>query len=404
MKRKKLLVTIAILLVVLAAEMVFLLYMPVEKEYGEFVLLHTPIGEMYFSEQWEKYTVVEETTTAEGYTATISAETNSGTVHIYTLHIGHGFQSGILVGYVDGCEIWVGVPNVAMDASWREKDVNVVYSMQEEAEGIVNQITKLEGFHLVVPNGNIPEEIEGDFVLLNTPAGEICFTKQWEAYLNVDEQTTEDVYTADIFAKTKSGSVKLCTVYIGTDADGGVLIGYVNDVATMIDLPTIDTDGSWTQSDIDIVYLIQEDLECIIDQIEAVNSFSMERPTDDSSAVIPGQYVLLSTPVGDLYFCEQWTDYLLTEEIAMDVGYMASVSVKTTSGTARLVELYIGTEINAGMQIGYIHGDAIYMNILDAELDEEWTTENVDIAYTVQEELECIANQIAEMDGFSYES
>ena len=404
MTRKKLLVIIAILSVILVAEIIFLLCMPVEKEYGEFVLLNTPIGEMYFSEQWEKNAVVEETTTAEGYSATIFAETNSGTIHIYTLHIGHGAQSGILVGYVDGSEIRVDVPDVTIGADWREKDVNVVYSMQEETEGIVDQITKLESFRLDAPSNDIPEEVEGDFVLLSTPAGKICLTKQWEEYVTADENTADGVYMANISANIESGSMILCTVSVGSDDNDGVLIGYVNGAAVVMDLPEIKTDSGWTQPDVDVVYLIQEDLNGIVDQVEAFDGFSMEKPIDDSAAVTPGQYVLLSTPVGDLYFSEQWEDYLLTEEIAMDEGYMATISVKTTSGTAMLIELHIGTEMNAGTLIGYIHDDAIYMNILDAELDGEWIAEDVDIAYTVQEELECIADQIAEMDGFTFES
>lgn len=396
MGRKKIFVTAAVIIALLGAVVGIILYASGEKEYGEYVLLHTPVGEMYFTEQWEKYTVVEESTDDEEYSAVISAETTSGTIQLYTLHIGSGSEDSFLIGYVNGNEIWVDIPELTVGEDWSDKNINIIYSMQEDLNCMIDQITHMDGYYTQTPNAETPEETEEEFLLLSTPIGEIYCTKQWEDYIAVNETTTDELYTAEITAKTKSGFMPLCTVRIGSGIYDGMLIGYVNGFEAKIDLPEIETDSSWTQADIDIVYEIQESLNCVIDQIKSMEGFRTEEPTDDSAAVIPGQYVMLSTPVGDLYFSEQWKDYLLIEEIAMDPGYMAIISVKTTSGTAALYELYIGTESNAGTLIGSVSGDGIWINTIDADLDK-WTAEDIDIAYTIQEELECILDQIIEM-------
>ena len=397
MKRTIVILSCILLLLVIVAVIVSL---PLEKDYGEYRLLNTPIGELYFTERWEKHTVTEDVVVNEGYAVNIYAETTSGKVRLNTLYIGADTQNGFPIGYVDELEVRVDVPAVELDNTWTKKNIDIVYTMQEDLNCIIDQIVDMDGFRAEGVADALPEETFGEYVLLSTPIGELYFSERWKNYTTVDEIAVDNGYSVSISAETASGTTEVYELYIGTETGAGSVIGYIDDAEIRVNVPEINPGSAWSDEDIDTVYTMQEALNCLVDQIVEIDGFSRENAGSQKDASFD-EYVLISTPIGDLYFTEQWKDYIVTHENATDDGYVVTISVVTDSGTVKLNDLYIGAETDAGLLLGSVNDVSVRIDIADVVLGSDWNAEDTDIVYTIQEALECVADQIAEMDGFA---
>lgn len=400
MKRKSKKIVFAICTVLLVVLLAVMYFVSVEKEYGEYLLLNTPIGELYYTERWENYIVVDEFALTDGYTANISANIDKNNVLLYTLYIGVQTENGFLIGTVDNADVRVDVPNVELDSGWTRKNINLVNTMQEDLGCILNQIMGMDSFRATGTYDSVDAESVGKFLLLSAPIGEIYFSEQWRDGVVVDEVSEDDVYTAIISTLIKGKAVKLCMVHVGGESQQDNLIGYVNNTAVSINMPEIVPENDWTDVEMNTIYMMQEDLNSIVTQVMNMDSFHEEFFSDDYDDASFDDYLLLSLPIGELYFSKQWENAIIAEEIPASEGYVAVISVQTDSGTVKVYELYIGTQTDNGYLLGNVDGMEIHMNELDIALDSGWAKADIDTVYCIQEALESIADQIAAMDGF----
>jgi len=403
--RKKGIVYITVglsLIALLAAVFGGMFLLSYEKEYGEYPLLSTPIGELRFTQRWEKYMQTEELPGDGGYAVRICAKIAKETVPLYELYIGAETGSGFSVGYVNDLEIRVDMPDAEPGSGWSKKNIDILYSIQEDLNGITDQIVAMDGFRVDGISSDSAEQLYGDDVLLRTPIGELRFTEQWKDRVTVSEPEVETGYCAEIFAETGSEAVLLYALYIGTEEQTGTRIGYVNGTEVRIGEPEFTPGSDWTDEDLNTVYSIQEELHSLTAQIMDMAGFTTEL-SGSANEENDGEYVLLSTPLGELHFPQKWQDVVLTEEHETEEGYAAIISVQTASGTVQLYGIYMGTESGVGFCLGTVNGTAVWLDVPDVGLGDGWTDADIDTVYTVQEELDGIADQITAMDGFASE-
>ncbi len=352
----------------------------------DFVLMTTPLGNLYYPGRWSGSVFATALTVQKGYAAEIFGVTSSGTAKLYTVYIGTGTENGILVGYVGGTEVRIDVPDLSI-GSWNTADKNTVIGMQEDVNALIDQITTMTGFSETLGSST------GEFVLMTTPIGNLYYPDRWSGKVSATTLTVQKGYAAEVFGVTPSGTAKLYTVYIGTDTESGFLVGYVGGTEVRIDVSDLSI-GSWSAADKNTAIGMQEDVNALIDQITTMTGFS---ETLGSST---GEFVLMATPIGNLYYPDRWSGKVSATVLTVQKGYAAQIFGVTPSGTAKLYTVYIGTDTESGFLVGYVGGTEVRIDVPDLSIGS-WSAADQTAVIGMQEDVNELIDQITTMTGFS---
>lgn len=110
-----------------------------EENWGEFLLLDTPIGEFTFSEKWEDRIYASQSESGGNYTAVIYAKMSGGDVELFRIIIG-AEQSGNLIGEIDGKFVCFAMDELTKKSALTDAQFEELLSMQEGVNDICDQI------------------------------------------------------------------------------------------------------------------------------------------------------------------------------------------------------------------------------------------------------------------------
>ena len=119
----------------------------------DFALLNTSIGTLYYPGRWTGKVWATPVASVQGNIYDVYCNTNSGTVKVFSIYIGTGLADGFLVGYVGINDVRIAVARSTL-TGWSEADKKNYYSMQEDVNYIIEQITSMPGY---TSNNPIPD-------------------------------------------------------------------------------------------------------------------------------------------------------------------------------------------------------------------------------------------------------
>ncbi len=110
-----------------------------------------------------------------------------------------------------------------------------------------------------------------ELVPMMTPIGVIDCPGRSEQYILTNLYNFSTGLQGDVYCKTSSGKVKISSIYWGTDIPYGTFIGYYESLDVHIERfwPSID---DWSEEDIAIYNMVQEDYTFCVSQVEALLS------------------------------------------------------------------------------------------------------------------------------------
>jgi len=252
-----------------------------------FTLLETPVGRLKFPGKWKNSVYADENVSKGIYKAEVFGETGSGDALLFTVYVNSG-RVDSRIGFVPSeddetmyLDICVEIASPPMKG-WSAVDQTLVHTMQEAVNDLMDQIRDMDGFDVELPGeGEYDEEIHGaqkpqkqepeeiewsEFVLLDTPIGELTCSEQWEDRISADETTENGVYTAVVFAEMKGSDVELFRIIVGTE-DDGFFVAEVDGMLVYAVYEEISVKSSWSEKEIEELYAMQETFNDICDQI-----------------------------------------------------------------------------------------------------------------------------------------
>lgn len=145
-----------------------------------------------------------------------------------------------------------------------------------------------------------------------------------------------------------------------------------------IEMCELDTDNTWTQEEMDILFSMQE----------AMNEIAVE-----VSDVM--QTVNIDTPYGTLVYPAKWERYAVVTT-SEETDYTVTVSANVENNTVELFSVIFGDETdNALGEIKNSDGESVYVNIIMYDLNlEGLSAEICDIIYGLQEEANDITSNL----------
>lgn len=122
------------------------------QEEGELsgVEIKTPVGSLYYPEEWADYLGIDENTEDGNYSAVFYSIADESKIQIFAIHIGAA-GNGYLMGSVknaDGEEVnvWADVKEIESKPEWTDEESDRISAMQNRVNDIMDQIYHLEGF------------------------------------------------------------------------------------------------------------------------------------------------------------------------------------------------------------------------------------------------------------------
>ncbi len=377
-------------------------------EYGSYVFLRTPIGDITMSERWIDNLTAEQYST-EGFTAKVYGKAASGEKLLYKIYIGTGSTAGFLLGYVDGCPVRIEVSELSFSARWTDGDISLIEELQDEVNTVIAQIQQIDGFTNEKPGGDIPSGTQpgGDstlmegHIIIKTPVGDFAVSEAFRDNITASEERNESGYFASVYGNTDSGKqTKLFTLCVGTESAEGYLVGYVDGIPVSVIVEELSLGGEWSHEDAELMYILQDEVNHIIMQINALEGFSKELIMDDEQIDTEGDYTLAKTPVGDILFAKKWRSTVRVSTTAVQKGQIFTVIGKTGSGEIELFAFAFGCGEGEGVLLGVVGGYDVRVDIDELSFGRTWSEADKSLMQTVQNEVNSIIMQFYEMDGF----
>lgn len=238
---------------------------PAKKE--DFTTLKTPYGTLKYPKEWAGLLRV---TIQEGnpYTLTYFADLESGkSQKLFTISFGGGLEGAIGAVTVDGKAVPVHVSTTEFkpDNSWSEKEINIVFTMQEALNPLLESIPVKTGNTPPQDNPQLPEE-DGEEMTIDTPYGQLHYPTRWKDYLEV-KINDKNGYSVEFRCKVEGQEPALLfTVYFG--GDKGVEVGTGKDgVKIRLDVPDMNLPDTWDEEDKRIAAAMQEDVNVVLSNL-----------------------------------------------------------------------------------------------------------------------------------------
>lgn len=119
----------------------------------------------------------------------------------------------------------------------------------------------------------------------------------------------------------------------------------------------------------------------------------------ESNVVTPApEYVTISTELGDLYYPEQWSDYLESSQEWENDSLVISFSAKIREAEFPMFQVTIGNSEDA--LVGELTDSSgtkrnVYMSVVEIEPSEELSEEEQQRVYAMQEDLNYLIDHLA---------
>lgn len=264
------------------------------------VKIETPYCDLWFPGDWAGF-LKTEIIESPVYSVKFSAELESGKVQeLFTVYFGG--ETGSLLGVIKGSsgetEVRVDIPEFVPDGSWSASDINIVFSMQEEVNYIIDKLPLKGTEQPSGGNDNAPDNSQGGNVgttdkpqggnsssggpaelppeagdmTIDVPGAELHYPARWAEYLDIKVTEKNGAQVVEFFCKAGSHSPeRLFTVYVG-----GTEGSYVSSVTNVkgekteirLGVEELSLDGSWSDIESDIAYAMQEDLNYLISELD----------------------------------------------------------------------------------------------------------------------------------------
>lgn len=238
---------------------------PAKKE--DFTTMKTPYCTLKYPKEWAGLLRV---TVKEGnpYTLTYFADLDSGkSQQLFTIAFGGSEEGALGAVTVNGkaVPVHVSTSEFKPDNSWSDKDINIVYTMQEALNQLLESMpidtlnTPPQG------NPNLPQE-DGEEMVIDTPYGQLRYPTRWKDYLDL-KINDKNGYSVEFRCKVEGQEpVTLFTVYFG--GDKGVAVGTGKDgVEIRLEVPEMDLPNTWDEEDRRIAAAMQEDLNVLLSNL-----------------------------------------------------------------------------------------------------------------------------------------
>lgn len=243
---------------------------PVKKE--DYSTIKTPYGTLKFPKEWAGFLRV---TIKEGnvYTLTYFADLESGkSQELFSISFGGSMDGAVGTVTVGGKKVPVSVKTVEFkpDASWSQKEINIVYTMQEAMNQVLDSLSVEYITNTPEDQPDLPQD-NGEEMVIDTPYAELRYPSRWKDYLDL-KFNDKNGYSVEFRCKIEGHDpVVLFIVHFGGDQGIPVGTGKDNsgkDVEIRLEVPEQNLDNSWSDEHKRIVTAMQEDLNVLLSKLK----------------------------------------------------------------------------------------------------------------------------------------
>lgn len=135
------------------------------------------------------------------------------------------------------------------------------------------------------------------------------------------------------------------------------------------------------------------------EEADQLTDSTQSNPAPESNVVTPApEYVTISTELGDLYYPEQWSDYLETSQEWENDSLVISFSAKIRETEFPMFQVTIGNSEDT--LVGELTDSSgtkrnVYMSVVEIEPSEELSEEEQQRVYAMQEDLNYLIDHLA---------
>lgn len=232
----------------------------------------TPYATLNFPKKWGDFLRIE-TKDGNPYTVTFFADLGSGkSQKLFAIKFGGNGDNPVGMLKVNGADLAVYVESVEFkpDSKWSDKEVNIVFSMQEAVNDILADLELVAPQQKPQEGGSSLPVDNGTDMAIDTPYGELYYPSRWKSYLSLKTEE-KNGYSVSFYSNV-SGHAAQCLFVVYFGSDRGIEIGTVKDdsgrnIRVSIDIISFEPDGSWSEADRNIVYAMQEDMNYLLTKL-----------------------------------------------------------------------------------------------------------------------------------------
>lgn len=230
--------------------------------------------------------------------------------------------------------------------------------------------------------------------IVKTPYGNLNFPSEWESFLHTTKKEGNP-YMVTFFSVLdgRKEPQELFTISFGGEVS--TAIGAVKNpdggyVALNVKYPQFKPDDSWSDQEISIVFTMQEALNDVLKGLD-IQDADVLLPSNDSPSQQPDDAdMAVDTPYMELHYPSKWADTLTIKTNkgnAYSVGYYCRIG---NYSEVHLFTVYFGGEAGSLLKtIKTENGEMVEIRIDVPELSllDEWTEDQKNTAYAMQEDL-----------------
>ena len=234
--------------------------------------VETPYGKLNFPKEWGGF-LRTEIKKGTPYTVTYFADLESGkSQKLFSISFGGDAAGAVGMLKVDGSEVSVQVESVVFqpDSGWSDKEVNIVFSMQEALNDILADLKLIAPQQKPQEPESILPEDNGTDMAIDTPYGELYYPSRWKDHLSVKTQE-KNGYSVSFYGEV-SGHASQCLFVVHFGNDKGIEVGTVKDpsgrdVRVSVEIVPFEPDNSWADADTTLIYAMQEDMNYLLTKL-----------------------------------------------------------------------------------------------------------------------------------------
>lgn len=118
-----------------------------------------------------------------------------------------------------------------------------------------------------------------DMIEIKTPYCTLEYPKLWSDNLKYEEKDKDGLYSQTFYCNVKKQKIKMFTIYFG-ETEKGECLGYIvngdEKVAFSVDVNSVETDGTWTQEEKNLLMSMNEGVNDVISSVTSNENFSEE--------------------------------------------------------------------------------------------------------------------------------
>lgn len=245
---------------------------------------------------------------------------------------------------------------------------------------------------------------------IETPYCTLYYPGDWVPFLTV-EKTEGEIYSVKFTATLEGEKLQeLFTIRFGSrdDAVGAIRTPEGEQVPISLDIADIQPDDSWSDTDINIAFNMQEalnDVMAVLPLEELSQAPAAQSGTPSQEETVPAETLppemaedmAIDTPHGELHYPSKWADDLTTRIDEMN-GYTVAFYCSMEGHE----DVYLFAVHFGGGQGSYVktvwdgNGNSvdIRLSVTELSLDDTWTQEESDVAYAMQEDLNYLLEKL----------